>query len=127
SPWVPKRYAHRPIPHKFGMRTLQTSYRLLGRLETFVKPRMTWMRSAAGTRIYVGILYLVSGLLLALPFPIPFSNSLPALTILTASLGLLEQDGLMLIISTAFFVATLVFFLAIFAGPAIGFANLSSL
>jgi len=50
-------------------------------------------------------------LLLAVPMAsLPLNNSLPALMILFACIGWLERDGLMVIVSLAWGVATLIYF-----------------
>lgn len=44
-------------------------------------------------RRVAGFFFMLSGLLLLLPLPLPFSNSLPALTVLLLAASALERDG----------------------------------
>jgi hypothetical protein len=55
--------------------------------------------------------------LLMLPFPLPFSNSLPAWTVLLLSAGALGRDGLFFFAGCAMFLVSLAFFaLVVFGG-----------
>jgi hypothetical protein len=65
-----------------------------------------------------GVMILISGLLLLLPLPIPFSNTLPALTIVLVAASLLERDGYAFFAGGLMFLMTLAFFAAIFLGGA---------
>lgn len=64
----------------------------------------------------VGVMILGCGLLLMLPLPIPFSNGLPALTVLLLAAGMLEEDGRFAVMGGVVFGLTLVFFAALFWG-----------
>jgi hypothetical protein len=57
-----------------------------------------------GAMIIVGC-----GLLLALPLPIPFTNTIPALAIAAISLGLVEEDGYLIVIGFFIFGAAVIF------------------
>ena len=55
--------------------------------------------------------------MLMLPVPVPFSNSLPAWTILLLSVGALGRDGLLFFAGCALFLVSLAFFtLLVFGG-----------
>jgi hypothetical protein len=51
--------------------------------------------------------------LMSLPLPIPLTNLLPAYTILFLAIGLLELDGLFILIGYGMTVATTIFFASI--------------
>ena len=44
-----------------------------------------------------GLSILISGFVLALPLPIPFTNTLPAWSILLTAAGMMENDGLVIV------------------------------
>lgn len=73
----------------------------------FVRPRLTFLSQNPILHRINGILVAVLGLFLALPLPIPFTNLLSAIPILCIGLGLLEDDGLFILI--AYFIAALCF------------------
>ncbi|MFZ0710673.1 MAG: exopolysaccharide biosynthesis protein, partial [Terrimicrobiaceae bacterium] len=61
---------------------------------------------------------LICGGLLLLPLPLPFSNALPALTVVLLAAGMLEKDGYFVIAGLLMFVITLIFFGSLFLGGA---------
>ncbi len=69
----------------------------LVRLERWVKPRWQGLIDHPLAGIYTGLLLVLLGLLLALP--IPFTNVLFALLLLSVALALLERDGRLLLVS----------------------------
>lgn len=56
------------------------------------------------------------GIPLLLPIPIPFSNSLPALTVVLIAGAILERDGYCLVAGLVMFAITLSFFAALIWG-----------
>jgi hypothetical protein len=50
---------------------------------------------------------------MSLPLPIPFTNLFPAYTILFLAIGLLESDGLFILIGYSLTTATTAFFVSI--------------
>lgn len=89
--------------------------RLVERVETMVVPRWPVLSSDLGRRI-IGLVILMLGFVVAIPFP--FSNFPPAVAVIFYSLGLLEGDGLMIIIAAAvsivaFIIGFTMFYLAL--------------
>jgi hypothetical protein len=66
-------------------------------LETLVVPRWPSLTNDLARKI-IGFVVLMLGLVVAIPFP--FSNFPPALATLCFALGLLERDGLMILIAS---------------------------
>jgi hypothetical protein len=64
-------------------------------LERLLKPRLLFITSATGERI-IGGLCLVLAIVLAMP--IPLGNMLPAFAISLMALGVLERDGIWVVI-----------------------------
>jgi hypothetical protein len=96
-PWLPRRLRD----HVISRRTLGwLSERLAGwtaRLERVVRPRLTVFACRSGWTL-VGLGVVVQGLGLALPLPIPGSNWIFLGPILVYALGLLEDDGALILI-----------------------------
>jgi len=66
----------------------------------------------------------VSGLELALPLPILFTNTLPALVIATTAVGMLEEDAILVAVGGAGFLFGLVVFGTIVGLPLLGLTAL---
>lgn len=90
------------LPHWLGdreltaltqRRLLRFSVRFLGWMERVVRPRAgQWLETSFSRWLNGGILGCL-GLLLTLPLPVPFTNSLPGYAIILISASLLERDG----------------------------------
>lgn len=96
---------------KWGMKV---SY-WVERLETLVVPRWQVLSNNVARRL-IGLVVLLLGLVVAIPFP--FSNFPPALATIGFALGLLERDGVMIIIASiisiiAFTIGFTVFYIAL--------------
>lgn len=68
---------------------------LMGKLDAFVQPRLAWICRHPALRVSHGLTICLLGLYFVLPVPIPFSNIPAAWAIFLISLGLLEEDGLL--------------------------------
>jgi hypothetical protein len=73
-----------------------------------------------GTRILNGFLLAIHGILMALPLPIPGSNSFPAWSILLIALAELEEDGILLWIGYLVSIASFIFFASLAWGAQAG-------
>jgi len=111
NPTLPKAARNLKIHGKGWVGALNLCLRILAFCRRFTKVRCeSWVTGSHGERV-VGWLILSGGLLLAVPMAsLPLNNSLPALMILFACIGWLERDGLMVIVSLAWGVATLIYF-----------------
>lgn len=97
-PWLPKRWAERPI-------TMTTVTKILGGAEwihlkiggLFRRRLALFLRG--GFRVVNVLLIILNGMILALPLPIPFSNTFPAWAIGFVTIGILEKDGLFVLLS----------------------------
>ncbi len=67
----------------------------IAHIEKLLKPRLIFMTEDIGKRIIGGIVIPLAILIL---IPFPFSNLIPAFSILVLSLGLIEKDGLVVLI-----------------------------
>lgn len=77
---------------------------LLARLERYCRPRWPALTSRLVER-GLGLLFLVVGLAIALP--IPLTGAPPAVAAVLLALGILERDGLVILIGTIVALATL--------------------
>lgn len=105
SPWLPQIIANRSMLRADFARIVEKLIPWLERGERLLAPRLTWL-VAPPSEYFVGALCLILAIVLALP--IPLGNILPALAICLLSLGILERDGLWIIIGTIVSVMSLV-------------------
>jgi len=118
NPWLPARLLDKELPSRFFPRLLAATRRLVRLLEYFLKPRLIQPMRWRLVRQGMGLVIFCSGLLLLLPLPIPFSNFLPAMTIVLLAAAMLEDDGGVALAGGAVFMLTLAFFSLIFLGGA---------
>jgi hypothetical protein len=118
KPWLPERVLNKPLPPRLFSRVFAAARRMVAWIEYFLRPRWKWLsRHRFMQRLY-GAIICLSGLLLLLPLPIPFSNLFPALTVVLFAAAILERDGYFVIAGFAAFGVTLVYFGALFWGGA---------
>jgi hypothetical protein len=120
SVWLPKVLGERSIEKQAFGRIVARALPWIERVERLARPRY-WRVSRRAAELIVGIACLVMAIFMFLP--IPFANTLPALSVIMLALSLGERDGLWLI---GGFIVSLVSFTvvaAIFAAGA--FAMLS--
>jgi hypothetical protein len=116
KPWLPARLLDKRLPPRFFPRFLAATRRLVRGLEFCLKPRGARIMQWPLVRRCMGLMIFCAGLLLLLPLPIPFSNFLPALTVVLLAAALLEDDGCVAVAGGGVFLLTLAFFTAIFWG-----------
>lgn len=119
-PWLPEKMASYEIESSKMEAIAKFGNKVLGKLEKIVKPRYPQVIVWRGTRVISGVGISICAVLLALPLPIPFTNTVPAFSIMLVSLGLLEEDGLMVGLGFFAVFCTIVVFTAIFGLPLLG-------
>ena len=75
-------------------------------------------RNEKGGKTMFALRTLVCGLLLLLPIPLPFSNGLPALTVVLLAAAMLERDGYFVLAGLLLFALTAAYFGSLFFGGA---------
>jgi hypothetical protein len=115
-PWWPQRLLRHELPAQFMTRLLTAATRVLRVLEYLVKPRLAIFHRAVLFQRVSGLLIAGAGLLLLLPIPVPFTNSLPALTVLLLATGALEEDGLFFLAGGGMFLLAVGYFILLAVG-----------
>ena len=72
--------------------------RLMARLERRMKPRLSFLVAGPVMTSLFGLGVVSAGFFLALPLPIPLTNTLPAFSIIFLITGILCRDGLMILL-----------------------------
>ncbi len=96
-PWMPQRLRRRPVSPETLARLSERLRGWTGRLERLVRPRWSMLlRGPLWPLCGLGIVLL--GIGLALPLPIPGSNAIFIAPIIVYAIGLLEDDGAVVLV-----------------------------
>lgn len=112
-PWLSKKLQRKTLPPGFFGRLLAVAERILRFLEKFLRPRLAPLTGTHLLNRLHALLMLVAALALLLPLPIPFTNSFPAWTILLLAGGLLERDGVAVLLGYVVFAAGVLYFIVL--------------
>ncbi|MCE5317312.1 MAG: exopolysaccharide biosynthesis protein [Parachlamydia sp.] len=96
--WWPKWLLEKEISGQALQKAVSKSMGFVKDLQKIVKPRLETLTANPILRRLHGILIFLLALLLSLPLPIPLTNMLAAIPILCIGLGLLEDDGVALLV-----------------------------
>lgn len=110
-PWLPRQIMNRPIATEKLIPTLERGARTIGRLDRWVRPRMIRFTESAAMNRFNGLMLMFGGVLLIFPLGlIPFSNTLPALAVIFLGVGMLQRDGLFILLGYVMLIATVLYF-----------------
>lgn len=90
--WLPRKLGDARIRPETARKLLRSAEGLLRRLERLVRPRHRWIRSRPGRCALSCVIGLMGGLMI---FPIPLTNTAPAMVVFLIGVGLSEEDGLL--------------------------------
>ena len=110
-PWLPMKIQRARLPAGFFGKVMGFTSRLVRLLESVLRPRWGVLTGTALLNQLHAIVILVSALILLLPLPIPFSNVLPAWAIFLMACGLLERDGLFVVLGYVAFAIGAAYFI----------------
>jgi hypothetical protein len=116
--WVPKTFRNRVVSSDRLRAALTRALTWLERLERVSRPhRLSWLTSAGVMNVVNSCALILGAVLLMAPFGlIPFSNTFPALAILCLAVGLLQRDGVCILLGYLANVGTIIYFAALIAG-----------
>lgn len=116
--WLPARLARRSLPAERLKTALEGGSRWLHRLERISRPhRLNRLLATRWLDVLHNLALIFGALLLMAPLGlVPFSNTLPALAVLALALGLLQKDGVCVLVGHGFIVLTLIYFSVLFTG-----------
>lgn len=110
--WIPNKLRERKISGSRFAKNLLRVLPFVRWVEKFVKPRGTIYQHSSILQVVNGCFLAVGGFFLLLPLP-PGTNFLPGLATLFLSLGILEEDVLMLWIGYLLMLVTFVIYILI--------------
>ncbi len=99
TPWLPKFIAKKELNKKILLKSLQIVKPFLIKIEPYIKPRWLIISHPLSLQ-FIG--WVIAVLCLVMLLPIPFSIIGPALAIFLISIGILEKDGIMIVIGLLF-------------------------
>ncbi|MEK7859653.1 MAG: exopolysaccharide biosynthesis protein [Elusimicrobiota bacterium] len=112
GPWIPERWLDHGLPGGVLGKVLGFSGRQLRRVEYLIKPRGRFLTAHPWVRRLNGAAIVCCGLLVLLPLPPP-TNFPPAIALMLLSIGVAEDDVVLLGLGYAALLATTVLFGAI--------------
>lgn len=118
EPWLPARLLDAELSPRLVNGVLAAAGLGARKIEVLLKPRLIFLVDYLLFHHVYGAMICISGALLMLPLPIPFSNLLPALTVIFLAAALIERDGYFVLAGLFTFAVSIVFFGAIFWGGA---------
>src|ERR1700737_2261755 len=92
EPWLPRFIMRRRLSTARLAQLLTGAIKVARQLEKFVRPRLAFLHAGPGMLRLIGLGVVIAGLGLVLP--IPFSNSIPAWAVVLLAIGMMERDGL---------------------------------
>jgi hypothetical protein len=122
-PWLPSRLLDTRLPPQVFARVFAFARRIILGFERLLRPRLLWVTGSARREQLHAVPIVLCALLLLLPLPIPFSNTLPAWAIMLTAAGLLERDGVFIFAGYAMALLSGIFFgtIGIFGVEAVEF------
>ena len=125
--WLPQRIARRLVATEKLQWALQRGLVWFRRLERVSLPqRMSWAAAEGAVRVINDCALILGAVLLMMPFGlIPFSNTFPAIALLFLAIGILQRDGLCIVLGHVSNLVTILYFALLIGGG--GYALISIL
>jgi hypothetical protein len=126
KPSLPGFILRRVVPYKMLEKIVGFGLKLCRKMEKLVRPRMHFLQRWPGMINLIGLAIASGGFLLSLPLPplIPFSNTIPAVSVILLTAGLMERDGLLVLFGHLLNLAGWVYFIIMFRLAGHGAAKL---
>lgn len=110
-PWLPARFMNHELQREHLVPVLEKGSHYAQRIEHWIHPRLATLTERNLVSRMNGLAIILGGILLLFPFGfVPFSNTLPALAILFLAIGMIERDGVFVIVGYLFLLATMIYF-----------------
>ena len=117
QPWLPRMLTSRRISRERFLAVVRRIVPLLRRCESFTRPRFPALTRSTAER-FLGVYILFLGGVVCIP--LPMTNALPALSVAVIAIGLIERDGVAVLIGAVLGVLSVVFLFVFWSGAFIG-------
>ncbi len=116
--WIPARIKERTLEAKKLRPMLRKALPWLKQIERVSRPnRIAWMVAEGPIERMNNLTFILGAILLMMPFGlIPFSNTFPAVALLLMTIGLLQRDGVCVLLGYISNVITIIYFGVLVAG-----------
>lgn len=111
--WLPKRILQKNISATTIQKIVQKTILAINKINRLSHSRMIWICDHGAMQVTNGLLISFLGVFLALPLPIPLTNLVAGWAIFLVSIGLLNDDGVFVLIGYLASLAILIFFVVI--------------
>jgi hypothetical protein len=98
EPCLPRFIMRRRLSTARSAQLLTGAIKIARKLEKFVRPRLSFLHAGSSMLRLIGLGIVIAGLGLMLPLPIPFSNNIPAWAVVLLAIGMMERDGLYVLV-----------------------------
>ena len=112
EPWLPGKLAARKIDKQGLANTARGGRKWFGWVEAIARPRLTFLTGAGPERVIGAILCVFCASILV---PLPMTNTVPGFAVALASFGLIQRDGLLVIVGLVLGSAWVTFLLSVAA------------
>lgn len=109
--WLPKKLLEKKISSRTFEKITNKTLTLVRKIKSWIHPRLTWLCHSSCMEKINGLIISILGIFLAFPFPIPLSNLIAAWSIFLVAVGMLEDDGVFILIGYLVALLTVAFFL----------------
>lgn len=116
--WLPSRVARRKLQADKVKAGLAKGSKWMHRIEGISRPhRMEWVFLAGSGNTISNLALILGAVLLMAPFGfVPFSNTLPALALMLLAMGMLQRDGLCVLLGHLTNLLTMAYFAVLLLG-----------
>jgi hypothetical protein len=113
EPWLPALLTRPQLSRETFAKLMDYVSRHLSMIESWLKPRWSWLTSPAMERVIGAYLTFLTIVLLV---PVPFGNALPSFGIAIIAAGLLEKDGAAIVVGSMIGLIGSVYVVALIGG-----------
>ncbi len=116
--WLPAKLRGKPLPADRLKPGLVGGMKWVRRMERISRPhRLPVLVRGRGALLVTNLAFVLAALLLMAPFGfIPFSNTLPALALLFYAVGLIQRDGVAVLLGHLANIGTMIYFAILIGG-----------
>jgi hypothetical protein len=93
KPWLPRKLLDTRLPPNIFKKVFAVTRRIMSWFERLLRPSLLWLTASSRLLQMHAMPIFICAVMLLLPLPIPFSNTLPAWGVMLIAGGLLERDG----------------------------------
>lgn len=126
SLWLPQFILRREVSYEMLKKIVACAAAFYRKVEKLVRPRMHFLQRWPGMINLMGLMIMMGGVLLSLPFPpiFPLTNTIPGLAVIFMALGIMERDGVCTLIGYFFALVGICYVALIFILGAAGLQQL---